>query len=122
MPRPTMDERDAPPLALESELLPAAVFALTLAGRHRGRRAHRHVVRLATRLQLGGALGRELPARADVVLDDMVRSCVGDVDALAVGAHRYPKREAVVAGGHRRRALGRELPARADVVLGDRVG
>src|SRR5438093_12500697 len=95
MPRPTMDERDAPPLALESELLPAAVFALTLAGRHRGRRAHRHVVRLDTRLQLGGALGRELPARADVVLGDRVgevgvEALGADVDAFAVRAHRQP--------------------------------
>src|SRR5213080_3089509 len=110
MPRPTMDERDAPPLALESELLPAAVFALTLAGRHRDRRAHRHVVRLDTRLQLGGALGRELPARADVVLEDTGPKCVGDVGALAIGAHGHPKWDAA-AGGDRGRALGRELPA-----------
>ena len=58
-----------------------------------------------------------LSARAHVVLRDVIAAVVGDVDALAVRAHRHPIR--IGAGGHGGRALGRKRPARADVVLRD---
>jgi hypothetical protein len=65
--RAVFDETDALPLVLETELLPAAVLALLLAGRHARERAHRHPDRLGAGGHRGGAIGRELADRAYVL-------------------------------------------------------
>src|SRR5438552_19010336 len=67
------DEVDAPPLVLEAEPPPAAVLALTFAGRHRG---HRHRDRELASGHHRRALRRERPSRADVVLGDVIAELV----------------------------------------------
>src|SRR5436190_11102121 len=87
-----LDEVNAPPLALEAELPPAAVHALVLGGRAR-QRAHRHPEWAVAGGDRGRALGRERSTRADVVLrhvvvcgvEEVARVC--DVDAASVRGH-----------------------------------
>src|SRR5256714_5953747 len=111
------DEVDAPPLVLDATPPPPAVLALSLAGRHRG---HRPRDRKLASGHHRGALGRQPPARSDVVLGDAIAELVGDVNALADRAHGDSVRE--VTGGHCGPGLWRERAAhRVDVVLGDAV-